>query len=373
MSLSIKEQAWEIATRGPWPNPNDLQGDDRFMALALQEALKGVGHTSPNPPVGCVLVKGGTLIGRGTHLRAGSDHAEVVAIQDALDHGFETLGSTMYTTLEPCCHTGRTPPCTDALLRAGVARVVVGVQDQNPRVNGGGIAVLKANHKTITVGVLGEACQAFYQPFFHFVTSQRPWVTAKIARGSDGGIGEGGSQVTPASIQNLAHALRRASDGIVVGAGTIFADDPLLTDRWEDALLPHREFHRIILEGKRSLPQAARVFKTVPQHPVLWVSTSDPSKSSQDNRLWVPPGDQGWPCWDHLLLELGARGLSRILIEGGATVIASALKAQVVDEIHEFTSNQPVGGPVVRWPETQWSPNQKMLWETGFWNVWMRR
>ena len=147
-----------MACGGPFPDPEDLEGDARFLALALREAMKGVGLSSPNPPVGCVLVKDGRILGRGVHTRAGDPHGEIMALRDAASRGEDPCGGTAYVTLEPCCHHGRTPPCTEALLRAGIRRVVVGVRDPNPRVDGGGFALLQAHGLEVVEGVLGEAC-----------------------------------------------------------------------------------------------------------------------------------------------------------------------------------------------------------------------
>ncbi|HJW08517.1 MAG TPA: bifunctional diaminohydroxyphosphoribosylaminopyrimidine deaminase/5-amino-6-(5-phosphoribosylamino)uracil reductase RibD, partial [Holophagaceae bacterium] len=178
--------AWELATGGPWPDPAALQGDEAFMAEALREGLKGVGLSSPNPPVGCVLVREGHLVGRGVHTRAGDPHGEIMALRDAEARGEDTRGATAYVTLEPCCHHGRTPPCTEALIQAGIARVVIGVRDPNPRVDGGGLAILRAHGVTVAEGVLGAECGRFHAPFFKLIRSGLPWVSLKLALGADG-------------------------------------------------------------------------------------------------------------------------------------------------------------------------------------------
>ena len=177
--------AWALATGGPWPNAEALSGDAQFMALALQEGLKGVGLASPNPPVGCVLVKQGRVIGRGVHTRAGDPHGEIMALRDAEARGEDPGGSTAFVTLEPCCHHGRTGPCTLALIQAGIARVVVGVRDPNPRVDGGGLAILKAHGIAIEEGTLGAACTRFHAPFFKHIRTGLPWVSLKLALGSE--------------------------------------------------------------------------------------------------------------------------------------------------------------------------------------------
>ena len=178
-----QDTAWALATGGPWPDPESLSGDARFMALALQEGLKGVGLSSPNPPVGCVLVKEGCVIGRGVHTRAGDPHGEIMALRDAEASGEDPKGATAFVTLEPCCHQGRTGPCTLALIQAGVARVVVGVRDPNPRVDGGGLAILRAEGIQVEEGLLSEACARFHAPFFKLIRTRLPWVALKLALG----------------------------------------------------------------------------------------------------------------------------------------------------------------------------------------------
>ena len=340
--------AWELATGGPWPDPTALEGDARFMALALQEGLNGIGLSSPNPPVGCVLVKGGRVIGQGAHTRAGDPHGEIMALRDAEGRGEETKGATAFVTLEPCCHHGRTPPCTEALIQAGVARVVVGVRDPNPRVDGGGLAILQAHGIQVTEGVLGEACARFHAPFFKLIRTGLPWVTLKLALGSDGALGEPGRRtpVTPPEVQALAHALRRAAEAIIVGRGTIAADDPQLTDRWPGPVPAHRQFWRVVLDGQGRLPASHRIWHPVGGQPALRALAAEapPIRGVEDLRL--PPGPGGCSL-RHLLFELAAKGAGRVLVEGGAQVALAFLAEGLVDEFHRFQSRQPAGGPTV--------------------------
>ena len=340
--------AWQIATGGPWPNPNALRGDERLMSLAIQEGLKGVGLSSPNPPVGCVLAKDGKVVGRGVHTRAGTPHGEIMALRDAAQRGVDVRGATAYVTLEPCCHHGRTPPCTDALLAAGIARVVVGTRDSNPRVDGGGMALLRSRGVEVTESVLGEACQRFHAPFFKLIRTGLPWVILKLALGSDGSTGPDAvrTQVTPPEIQDLAHALRRACEAIVVGSGTVAVDDPTLTDRWPEPTAPHRQFFRVVLDSHARLSPDRRVWQAVPGQPVLraTVGTRTPIPGVED--LQLPPGSRGCSL-RHLLHELAARGVGRVLLEGGPTLAQRALAEGLVDEFHRFSSDQPAGGPPV--------------------------
>ena len=364
--------AWSLATGGPWPDPEALEGDARFMALALQEGLKGVGLASPNPPVGCVLEKAGRVIGRGVHTRVGDPHGEVMALRDAEAQGEDPTGATAYVTLEPCCHQGRTGPCTQALILAGIARVVVGVRDPNPRVDGGGLAILRAQGLAVEEGVLGEACARFHAPFFKHIHTGLPWVALKLALGSDGALGPPGqtTQVTPPDVQRLAHALRRASEAIVVGRHTIEVDDPQLTDRWPAATAPHRSFARVVMDEAGQIPASARVWGLVAGQPVFRAVTGDPVPLRGVEDLHLPPEGRGCSL-RHLLHELTARGVGRVLVEGGGTRAGAFLAQGLVDEFHRFQSTKPAGGSPLglHLPDT-WRHQATGTWPDGRWEVW---
>ena len=363
--------AWGLATGGPWPEPDALSGDERFMALALQQGLQGVGLASPNPPVGCVLVAGDRVIGEGAHTRAGDPHGEIMALRDAEARGEDPKGSTAYITLEPCCHHGRTPPCTEALLRAGIARVVVGVRDPNPRVDGGGLAILRAHGCAVAEGVLGEACARFHAPFFKLIRTGLPWVSLKLALGSDGALGEPGARVsvTPAPVQALAHALRRASEAILVGRGTIETDDPRLTDRWPGPVPAPRQFWRVVLDGQGRLGAHHAVWQPVEGQPAVRALAGDaaPLRGVEDLRL--PPGPGGCSL-RHLLHELAAQGVGRLLVEGGGTVAQAFFQEGLADEFHRFQSDRPVGGrPVSLAVPSAWSLRAEATFPGGRWQV----
>ncbi len=363
--------AWALATGGPFPEPDSLTGDARFMALALQEARKGVGLSSPNPPVGCVLVKAGRVLGSGVHTRAGDPHGEVMALMDAEGRGEDPRGATAYVTLEPCCHQGRTGPCTQALIQAGIARVVVGVQDPNPRVDGGGLAILRAQGLQVEEGVLGEACARFHAPFFKLIRTGLPWVSLKLALGSDGALGLAGQpvRVTPPEVQSLAHALRRASEAILVGRKTIAVDDPQLTDRWPAPTAPHRTFARVVLDPRGCLPASARVWSPVAGQPAYRAVSGDPAPLRGVEDLRLPPEGQGCSL-RHLLHELAARGAARLLVEGGGTLAEAFLKQGLVDEYHRFQAEQPAGGAPIDDRRTQdWLVQARAAWEHGTWEV----
>ena len=364
--------AWALATGGPWPDPVALEGDARFMALALKEGLKGVGLASPNPPVGCVLVKDGRLIGSGVHTRAGDPHGEIMALRDAEARGEATLGATAYVTLEPCCHHGRTGPCTLALIQAGISRVVVGARDPNPRVDGGGLAILRAQGLAVEENVLGEACHRFHAPFFKLIRTGLPWVTLKLALGSDGSLGPAGQTtlVTPPEVQALAHALRRASEAIVVGRHTIEVDNPQLTDRWPEPTAPHRSFARVVMDESGQLPPTARVWGPVAGQPVFRAVTGDPTPLRGVEDLHLPPDGRGCSL-RHLLHELAALGVGRVLVEGGGTLAAGFLAQDLVAEFHRFQSHFPAqGSPLALTLPTSWALSASARWDSGHWEVW---
>jgi diaminohydroxyphosphoribosylaminopyrimidine deaminase / 5-amino-6-(5-phosphoribosylamino)uracil reductase len=363
--------AWELACEGPFPDPEALTGDAHFMALALREGMRGVGLSSPNPPVGCVLVREGRVIGRGAHLRAGDPHGEILALRDA-EYGDESVqGATAYVTLEPCCHTGRTPPCTEALLRAGIRRVVVGVRDPNPRVDGGGVTILQAHGVEVVEGVLGEACARFHAPFFKLIRTGLPWVLLKLALGSDGALGPEGqpTQVTSPEVQARAHALRRACEAIVVGRGTVAADDPLLTDRWPTPAPSHRTLLRVVLDSNARLAARCRVWLPVSGQPVLRVLTSEAPALRNVEDLYIPPGPGGCSL-RHLLHELAARGVGRVLFEGGFQVAHRLVDLGLVDVFHGFRATQPAGGrPVSFHADPPLALRTRLAFEGGTWDV----
>jgi len=345
------------------------------MAQAIRGSLAGIGLSSPNPSVCCIFIKDGRAIGTGVHTRAGGPHAEVLAIRDAQTNGESTVGATAYLTLEPCCHFGRTPPCTDALLQAGIRRAVVGVRDQNPRVAGGGLAVLRANGVEVAEGVLADACARLHAPFFKLVSTGLPWVMLKMALGSDGAVGPRGTRVnvTPKEIQDLAHALRRASDGIMVGRNTIEIDDPALTDRWPASVEPHRVFRRIVLDSRAQLGSGHKVWQRVEGHTAMRALTigADPIDGVEDLRL--PPGPGGCSL-RHLLHELGLRGACRLLAEGGPTLAKQLLIEDLVDVMHIFRSTKPAGGDAVILGTARFGQvAMQAEFDGGVWEVWKRK
>jgi len=368
------ESAWEHATGGPWPKPELLSGDERAMAEAIRESLRGIGLSSPNPSVGCVLIKDGRLIGRGAHRRAGGPHAEVSAIQDAEEHGESAMGATAYVTLEPCNHFGRTPPCTDALLRAGVKKVLVGVRDRNTGVSGGGMEVLCANGVEVVEGILGNVCAHLHAPYFKSIQTGFPWVILKLALGSDNGIGSNGvtTNITTPETQRLAHALRRVCDGILVGRNTVAVDNPQLTDRWFEPPEPHRMFRRIVLDSRGSLNPDCLVWRNECGHLSMRVLTevAEPIEGVED--LCLPSASRGCNL-RHLLQELTVRGVCRLLVEGGATLASQMIQNDLADVLHIFHGTKPAGGSIVKLNVSSFgSPSSLVQFDGGVWEIWYK-
>jgi diaminohydroxyphosphoribosylaminopyrimidine deaminase / 5-amino-6-(5-phosphoribosylamino)uracil reductase len=302
------------------------------MRLALEEAEKGLGRTSPNPPVGAVLVKGGEVIARGHHARAGGPHAEVVAIRAA---GDGARGADLYTTLEPCNHYGKTPPCTLAILVAGVRRVFVGSRDPNPLVNGRGVDRLRRGGLEVVEGVLREACDELARPWFTFIRQGRPFVTVKAAITLDGYIAtrtKDAVWVTGEAARAEVHRLRDRVDAVLVGAATAREDDPRLTTR-----LPGgggRDPTRVVLDTRLELPHSLRLF-----HLASPAKTLVATASKREPRFG--PGVELLRCrarggrvdLEDLLAKLAERGVAHLLVEGGAEVHAAFFEAGLVDRV----------------------------------------
>jgi diaminohydroxyphosphoribosylaminopyrimidine deaminase/5-amino-6-(5-phosphoribosylamino)uracil reductase len=316
-------------------------------------------------------MRDGRILGRGVHTRAGDPHGEIMALRDAESRDQDVRGATAFVTLEPCCYQGRTPPCTAALIRAGVRRVVVGVRDPNPRVDGGGLAILASHGVEIMEGVLGAACAQFHAPFFKLIHTGLPWVMLKLALGSDGAIGPEGqsTQVTTPEIQHLAHALRRASEAIVVGRWTVQVDDPMLTDRWHAPTAPHRMALRVVLDSHGQLPDDRKVWQPVAGQPVLRAVVEDLPALRGVEDLRLPPSAHGCSL-RHLLHELAARGVGRVLFEGGGQLARALLEQRLVDEFHRFSSETPAGGDPVEL-DTSSLPNLRaqVSFKGGRWDV----
>lgn len=316
------------------------------MRLALREARRGLGRTSPNPAVGALLVKGGRVVGRGHHVQAGAPHAEVMAIRDA---GASARGADLYTTLEPCDHFGRTPPCSLAILEAGVRRVFSGSGDPNPSVNGRGIRRLRRAGVDVEAGILREDCDALNEPWFRFITTGRPHVTLKVAATLDGRIATASGEsrwVTGPEARAHVHRLRDAVDAVLVGAGTVRADDPRLTAR-----LPGgggRDPVRVVLDSRLELPMTRRLFRQRSEAATLvaHVTGTPPAKAPRGVEYLRCSARRGRVDLRDLLSRLGERGVTTLLVEGGAEVNRAFLEAGLVDQLLLFVAPTIAGGGI---------------------------
>ncbi|BDU76045.1 bifunctional diaminohydroxyphosphoribosylaminopyrimidine deaminase/5-amino-6-(5-phosphoribosylamino)uracil reductase RibD [Mesoterricola sediminis] len=348
---------FEAATGGPWPRPSHLQGDARFMAMALREALGGVGLASPNPPVGCVLVQAGEVIGAGAHTRTGGPHAEIVALTEARRQGRDPAGATAYVTLEPCCHQGRTPPCADALVAAGIRRVVAGAIDPNPRVDGGGLRRLRAAGVEVGRRVLAEACEAFHAPFFKRVRTGLPWVTflghpAPSLAGPD------------PVFRRVQAAFRCAADAVATDLPTLRIHALRLGDPWVDPPA-HRRLRRVILDPEGHLEAA---------HPI-W--EHGPCLRAVAGLRAPLPGVGDLPCGGRsgdldlgaLLGALADQGVGRILFEGGEALGRSLLRRGLLDEVVAFRSAGAPAGPQGCGLPCEGTHRHRFAVEGGAWEI----
>lgn len=319
--------------------------DQDYMARALELARSGMGWTSPNPMVGAVIVKDGRIIGEGWHRRCGGLHAEREALAACRE---DPAGATIYVTLEPCCHQGRQPPCTQALLDAGICRVVVGAGDPNPLVAGKGIGLLRQNGVTVDEHVLERECQQLNQVFFHFIRTGLPFVVMKYAMTLDGKIAAytGASKwITGEIARNHVHRQRHRYSAIMAGVGTVLADDPLLTCRIEDGKNPVR----IICDSGLRTPLTSQIVRTAKEVPTIFATcTTDPqaAKPFQDAGCTVLtlPRQEGHVDLQALMKELGQRQIDSILLEGGGTLNWAALKAGIVHKIQAYIAPKLLGG-----------------------------
>lgn len=307
-------------------------------------ARKGIGRTSPNPAVGCVIVKEGRIVGEGWHRKAGTPHAEVHALAMA---GAAARGADVYVTLEPCCHTGQTPPCSEALIRAGVKRVFAGMADPNPKVNGGGLAALgQAGIKT-SCGLLEDDCRAINRPFLKHVTSGHPYVTYKCAMTLDGKIATvtGDSRwVSCDESRKLVHRMRARSDAVMVGVDTIIADDPQLTVRHVRGRNPLR----IIVDSRMRTPGSVGVLSG-PMAKKTIIATTE--ANPRIHRRYQQSGATVMVCrkqdnrvdLQDLWGRLGAMGIQSMLLEGGSRLAGEALKYGLIDECVFFYAPKVIG------------------------------
>jgi diaminohydroxyphosphoribosylaminopyrimidine deaminase/5-amino-6-(5-phosphoribosylamino)uracil reductase len=326
------------------PSTDSARADLHWMNLALREARRGVGLTSPNPPVGAVVVKDGVLLGSGYHRRAGGPHAEVEALRAAMEqHPKLVAGATLYVTLEPCSTVGRTPACTGAILRHGLARVVYGAGDPNPRHAGAADSVLKAEGLRVTVGVMREECEELIRPFRKWITRGVPYVIAKAGQSLDGRLTRpaGESQwITNEAARAHGRRLRRRVDAILVGAETIRRDNPLLTLRDADGEGGKLQPWRVVLTRSGDLPPEAQVLV-----------------DAFKERTLVLKGDL---AVEEVLQELARREITSVLVEGGGVILGQFFRAGAVDEAHWYLAPRFCGGGRLALEGEAWSRSMEM-------------
>ena len=327
--------------------------DETYMRRALELAEKGAGWVSPNPLVGAVIVKDEEIIGEGYHERYGQLHAE----RNALAHCTKSPeGATIYVTLEPCCHHGKQPPCTDALLAAGIRRVVIGSKDPNPLVHGKGIRILREHGVEVTEHVLEKECDAENEVFFHYMQTKLPFVILKYAMTLDGKIATytGESRwVTGEAARAHVHRMRNRYRAIMVGVGTVLADDPMLNVRVEGLKSPVR----IICDSKLRIPLDSQIVKSAREYRTI-VAYADLENVEKKKEILQTMGVETVFCPDmkkhvnlkHLMEYLGKENIDSILLEGGGTLNDSALRAGVVQEVQAFIAPKIFGGTGSRTP-----------------------
>jgi len=315
-----------------------------YMNIAMELALKAKGRTSPNPLVGAILVKGGKIIARGFHRRCGADHAEAVAIKKV---GRLAKGAALYVTLEPCSHSGRTPPCTDLIIKSGIQRIFIGMKDPNPLMNGKSIQLLRKAGLEVKVGFREKELRKVNESFFKYIQHALPFVVAKCAQTLDGKIATAGGQskwITTKEARSYGHRLRDGFDAILVGINTVLKDNPFLNPEGKS-----KRIKKIILDTRLQLSLKANVFKDVQPGDVIVATTTKADKVKLDllNRknvqVMVCPTYDNRVDLQWLFKELAKMEITSILIEGGATMIGAALKEKLVDKMMVFVAPKIMG------------------------------
>lgn len=328
--------------------------ESQYMERAVSLAEKGLGWVNPNPMVGAVIVKDGRIIGEGYHRKCGDLHAERNAIASLTE---SAEGAVMYVTLEPCCHYGRTPPCTEAIIEQKIAKVVVGSKDPNPQVAGEGIATLRRAGIEVVEDFMKEDCDRLNPVFFHFITEKTPYVVMKYAMTADGKIATktGASRwITGEKARAAVHGMRHAYMGIMAGIGTVLADDPLLNVRLDGKKSPVR----IICDSRLRIPADSRICKTAQEYRTIVACSSLEQemrrKAAVLEKMGIQvlsfPDSTGKVDLRRLMEYLGSQGIDSILLEGGAGLNDSALRAGIVKEVKVFVAPKIFGGTGARSP-----------------------
>ena len=334
----------------------NVDNDIHFMQFALESAKRGEGRVEPNPMVGCVLVQNGRIVGKGFHKRYGGPHAEVEAIRNA---GEAAQGATAYVTLEPCSHHGKTPPCTEAILAAGIRRVIVAMKDPNPQVDGRGLKFLRNAGLEVRENVLEEKARYLLAPYLTLLEKRRPWIVAKWAMTLDGRTASrtGSSRwISGEESRLIVHRIRARMDGILVGAGTVRADDPSLTVRLPEGESFPRVPLRIVLDSRADISMESRLMRTADKTPTLIVIGSgvEPEKikmlqetGCEVLRVESETGDKEIRYRkqiETLLEHLGKRKTTNLLVEGGSRIFGLLFDARLIDEVHVFIAPKMIGG-----------------------------
>ncbi|HPX61415.1 MAG TPA: bifunctional diaminohydroxyphosphoribosylaminopyrimidine deaminase/5-amino-6-(5-phosphoribosylamino)uracil reductase RibD [Deltaproteobacteria bacterium] len=316
----------------------------KYMKRALKLAAKGLGKTSPNPAVGCVIVRDGLVTGEGWHMKAGAPHAEINALEKA---GDTARGADVYVTLEPCCHTGKTPPCTEALINAGVRRVFAGMRDPNPKVSGKGLAALEAAGIQVVCGLMEDECHELNRPFIKHITSGFPYVTYKFAMTLDGNIATVTGQsrwISCEESRKRVHKMRAQTDAVMVGVDTILADNPELTVRHVRGRNPLR----IIVDSRLRTPESVKVLSgPLAVKTIIATTESNPRVhlryTQQGATVLVCKEDNGRVSMQDMLYKLGQMGIQSILLEGGSHLAGELLQQSLVDDLVFFVAPKIIG------------------------------
>lgn len=331
--------------------------EEQFMKRAIELAKQGVGWTAPNPLVGAVVVKNGRVIGEGYHRKYGELHAERNALAACTE---DPAGATLYVTLEPCCHYGKTPPCTEIIIEKKIAKVVIGSRDPNPKVAGKGARILREHGIEVVEDYMREACDALNPVFFHYITTKTPYVVLKFAMTLDGKIATrtGASKwITGEAARNHVHQLRGRYAGILAGIGTVLADDPMLNCRIDGAHQPLR----IILDSHLRIPMGSRLVRSAKEYPLLIVCNESIREREEGAsriqkleeagaKVWTLPEKNGHPDLNVLMQRLGEEKIDSVLIEGGGTVNEAALKAHIVHHVYAYIAPKIFGGEDAKTP-----------------------
>lgn len=328
--------------------------DSDFMSEALSLAAKGMGFVNPNPMVGAVIVRDGEIIGRGWHRQYGGLHAERNAFADCDSRNVDCKGADMYVTLEPCCHHGKTPPCTEAVIEHGIRRVFIGSPDPNPLVAGKGVGILRNHGIEVHEGIMREECDALNEIFLHYITTGLPFVTMKYAMTMDGKIAcyTGESKwITGEAARNHSQYDRLRHSGIMVGVGTVLADNPMLSCRLENGRNPVR----IVCDSKLRTPLDSNIVQTARDIPTIIASAVDNADriaeyTSQGCTVLTLPSDDGRVDLRRLMKELGERKIDSVLLEGGGELNWSALRSGIVSKVKTYIAPKLFGGASAKSP-----------------------